>query len=255
MKQKIVILGTDCQSTRLLYHSLAKEFVIDRVILEQRTSRWKLITRRVQKIGLVLTVGQVLFQVLLVPFLRIGGRKRARFILQESGYLDLEIPLGKISHVTTVNSQDCRNMLAVLLPIIVIVSGTRIVSSETLRCVEAKFINIHAGITPQYRGVHGGYWALWNGDRQNCGVTVHLVDRGIDTGGVLYRTKIHVTGDDNFTTYPLLQICAGIGLLKLAIADILAGNDRVECGSYDSKLWHHPTLWGYLWVRFTKSIK
>ena len=42
---------------------------------------------------------------------------------------------------------------------------------------------MHAGITPQYRGVHGGYWAVVNNDPEHCGVTIHFVDKGIDTGG------------------------------------------------------------------------
>jgi methionyl-tRNA formyltransferase len=40
--------------------------------------------------------------------------------------------------------------------------------------INSKFVNIHVGITPKYRGVHGTYWALVNNDVENSGVTVHL---------------------------------------------------------------------------------
>jgi methionyl-tRNA formyltransferase len=46
---------------------------------------------------------------------------------------------------------------------------------------------VHAGITPRYRGTHGGYWVLLNNDPGHCGVTIHLVDPGIDTGSIVAR--------------------------------------------------------------------
>ena len=50
------------------------------------------------------------------------------------------------------------------------INGTRIISKATLGCVPAVFINTHVGITPTYRGVHGGYWSLVEGERARCGV-------------------------------------------------------------------------------------
>ena len=50
-------------------------------------------------------------------------------------------------------------------------------------------LNYHAGITPKYRGMNGGYWALATGDAGNFGATVHLVDAGVDTGGVLHQVR------------------------------------------------------------------
>ena len=66
-----------------------------------------------------------------------------------------------------------------------------------------------AGITPLYRGVHGAYWALAEGRRDLCGVTVHRVDAGIDTGEVLAQVLIDPTPQDNFVTYPWLQVAEG----------------------------------------------
>ena len=34
-----------------------------------------------------------------------------------------------------------------------------------LQSVEAIFVNTHVGITPKYRGVHGGYWSLVKNDK------------------------------------------------------------------------------------------
>ena len=117
-------------------------------------------------------------------------------------------------------------------------------------------MNIHAGITPAYRGVHGLYWALVNDDAEQAGVTVHLVDKGIDTGDVLYQKKIEITSKDNFSTYPLIQLGEGILLLKKAIDDFLKDDLKaVEVNTSKSRLWYHPTLLFYLKSRILKNIK
>jgi folate-dependent phosphoribosylglycinamide formyltransferase PurN len=78
-----------------------------------------------------------------------------------------------------------------------------------LQSTSAKFINTYTGITPLYRDVHGGYWALFQNDKENCDVTVLLVDEGIDTGNIIYQFLIQPTKHDNFSTYPLLQLSEG----------------------------------------------
>jgi methionyl-tRNA formyltransferase len=70
------------------------------------------------------------------------------------------------------------------------------------------------GITPEYRGVYGAYWALLNNDVENCGVTIHKVDKGIDTGALIKQAVIQIGNRDNFKTYPVHQYGVAIGLMK-----------------------------------------
>jgi methionyl-tRNA formyltransferase len=125
-----------------------------------------------------------------------------------------------------------------------------------LNSTDATFINTHLGITPKYRGVHGGYWSLANNDKANCGVTVHLVDSGIDTGGVLYQSKILPTKKDNFATYTYYQIGEGIIFMKKAITDFANSQLKETIPNVsESKLWYHPTIWTYLYKRIIKGVK
>jgi folate-dependent phosphoribosylglycinamide formyltransferase PurN len=126
-------------------------------------------------------VGQILFQILISNLL-ICYQKTTKEIINEN-LLDLtEIPKDKIKFVTSVNSETTIALLKAINPDLVIVNGTRIISKKVLSSINSKFVNIHVGITPKYRGVHGTYWALVNNDVENSGVTVHFVDEGIDTG-------------------------------------------------------------------------
>jgi hypothetical protein len=60
--------------------------------------------------------------------------------------------------------------------------------------VPSPFINYHAGINPKYRGQDPAYWARVQGDAEHAGITIHLVDEGVDTGAVLFQTCIDLSG-------------------------------------------------------------
>src|SRR5262252_1716564 len=141
-----------------------------------------------------------------------------------------------------------------LQPQAILVVGTRLIAEEVLRAIDAPFINYHAGITPKYRGVHGGYWAQAEGDPGNFGVTVHLVDRGIDTGEVLYQERLAPSANDNYSTFPYLQLVAALPLLERAARDAVNGTLRPEKLDLPSKLWSHPTLWQYIKTGLRRGV-
>lgn len=256
MNRKIIILGGKGQSTRVLYFALRDEFKITKVVLEEGISRVEFIKKRIKKLGFFKVLDQVFFQLLVIPFLTFEARKRIQEIFQIQGFVDSAIPSEIVSRVFSVNSEECRHVLKMEQPDIIIVNGTRIINKLTLSVSKALIVNTHAGITPKYRGVHGGYWALANNDSINCGVTIHKVDVGIDTGGILARGNIHPSSSDNFVTYPLLQLAAGILLLRSFLLEMQEGKKPKELDSdLESTLWSHPGAFEYIVIRLFKKVK
>lgn len=243
------------ESTNILFNALISDYEIETVILEEAVPRKEFLQKRIKKLGIGKVMGQVLFQISIAKYLGLISSKRRKEILSSFSLAADKIPSQKIIPVRSVNSRECIFALKKINPEIIIVNGTRIISKEVLNCVPAKFINIHAGITPKYRNVHGAYWALVNNDPENCGVTVHLVDSGIDTGNIIYQQQITISDDDNFNTYPVLQLAAGIKLLKKALSDIFQNTVTINKNNLESRIWHHPTLWQYLYYRFVHNIK
>jgi len=256
MKHKLVLLAGEDPSTAILFHALSRDFDLTRVILEAGVPRSTFIRRRIKKLGLLKVCGQILFQALAVPYLRRRSRQRMAEIGRRFDFHTAAIPAERITSVGSVNDPATIALLQSIQPDLVIVNGTRIIAKNVLEAIEAPFINLHAGITPLYRGVHGAYWALVEGERAACGVTLHLVDPGIDTGAVLGQVLIEPTPADSFVTYPLLQLGAGIPLLQRAIRDLLAGERHVQPHpALDSRLRTHPTVWEYLWYRVRFKIR
>ena len=129
------------------------------------------------------------------------------------------------------------------------VSQTRILSRKILECIPAAFINIHTGITPQYRGLHGAYWALVNNDAANCGVTIHMVDAGVDTGPIVAQARISPSASDSYFTYHWLQLATALPLLMHTVQAALAGRlvtNGPKQGVSSRQYYHH------VWVSFDR---
>lgn len=260
MDKKIIMIVGNWYYPKMVYQSLIGEFNIDHVIVDKGESTSKFLRRRINRLGITHVVGQLLFRIFAVSYINKTSKKRFQEILDENDIVEKEFDPQKTTKIDSINSEAGHALLRALNPDIVVIVTTRILSKKTLQAIDANFVNIHSGITPVYRGVHGGYWALVNKDYENCGVTVHLVDEGIDTGTILYQETItnKLTPKDNFMTYSYLQLAKALPLLKQAIRDIQSGNMRLIAHSdkhINSNLYYHPTLWFYLYHRWFKGVK
>lgn len=253
-KPSVLILSSSGGSLPIAYNYLIPHFVIDQVVIEESVSKKQLLKYRFKKLGLFKVIGQVQFM-LLSKLLSKQASARRQQIFEEYNLSDQTIPAQKISRVKSVNTKACRKILRQSKSDFILVNGTRIIGKKTLASTTKKFVNIHAGITPKYRGVHGGYWALASDDKENCGVTLHYVDAGVDTGDIIAQAIIHPTTKDTFITYPILQQKAGLDLLLNNSDFILAGRKGSERSDLESHQWFHPTFFGYLFKRLTKGVK
>jgi len=254
---KIILLCTEGESTTFVYNALKDKHPISHIVYEEKIDKKTFLKRRVKRLGYLRVIGQAIFQLTIPKILQITSKKRIEEIKHNYGLNDTPIlDESIIKQVRSINSKECIEFLKQEKPDLIIVNGTRIISKKVLNGIGATFINMHAGITPKYRGVHGGYWAMVNKDVANCGVTVHLVDSGIDTGGVLFQRNIVPNAADNFVTYPYLQTAEGTKLMVQAITDFSNGClKEKEVASSKSHLWYHPTIWYYLYIRLTKGIR
>ncbi len=253
---RVVLIAGPGEPTHIVFHALQATTGVVGVIIEEPVGAKQLLKRRLEKLGWPTVAGQIAFKLLVERALRLTAGARLQKIKAEFGLNDAPLPVEVVQHVPSINALEAIVALQALRPDVVVVQGTRIIAKRVLQSVPAPFINMHAGITPRYRGVHGGYWALATNDAAHCGVTVHLVDAGIDTGGILAQALIRPTPADSYVTYPLLQLAAGLPLLVQAVREAVAGTlqpktesaTAIEAtsGAVPSRLWSHPTLGRWL---------
>jgi methionyl-tRNA formyltransferase len=234
-------------------NALARRFGTITVLQEEPEPKWGILRRRIRLLGFTPALGQAICGVVLKMRAR-AMRSRIGTIMTAYN-LDPAAPAGlDIRPIGSVNAKSCRDALRALNPDVVAVYGTRIIRRDTLRAVRAPFINYHAGINPKYRGQHPGYWALVNGDPEHAGVTIHLVDEGVDTGAVLYQARVAFTPEDDITTYQWLQMAHALPLFAAAIEDALAQRLMPKGVDLPSRQWFPPTLWAYAWNGVMRGV-
>ena len=93
----------------------------------------------------------------------------------------------KVSHLCfeKINTEESIAQLKNFDPELFIVAGySTILKQKVLDIPQLGTINLHAGRLPEYRGGSPLNWQLINGE-EKAGISVILMDEGIDTGSVL----------------------------------------------------------------------
>lgn len=255
---KIVILSRNASSAQQIIEALDPSIQIEKILVDPGANRKKIFIKRIRKIGFPAFVGQLLFRFIVMPYLNSRSKERRQEL--SASYLKSRpsAPMPPVEYIENINSLEGSRLLNTAAPDAIVVATRRIISKSTLDRVSARFINIHDGIVPKYRGLFGAYWALVNGDREHCGATVHFIDQGLDTGPIIAQSNIadRLTAEDNFTTYPIHQLASALPFLNQALLDM--AHDRlvkVERASDVGKIRYIPTLWAYLYHRMDKGIK
>lgn len=85
--------------------------------------------------------------------------------------------------------------------------------------VKQKALNIHAGVSPYYRGTDCNFWALYDDNPHLVGTTIHLLSKGLDSGPILYHAM------SNLKTNPFVYTMSTV---KSAFHSI---SERIKNGS------------------------
>jgi len=83
--------------------------------------------------------------------------------------------------------------------IFVVVAYGHILTKDILEIPIIGSINIHASLLPAYRGSAPIQWAIINRERET-GVTTMFMDEGLDTGDILFSSKLEIAPDDTSAT-------------------------------------------------------
>ncbi len=105
--------------------------------------------------------------------------------------------------------------------IIICVMYEKILGPEYVN--NSKCINFHPGILPEYKGSGTFSWVIINGE-QKAGVSLHLIDRGLDTGDVIEIREFLIDKED--TAYSLFKRGEEViyRMFKNWYVDLLHGN-------------------------------
>jgi len=250
MYNKILLLSGIGWSSKLIANYLVSKGYEVTVIKEEKIPIRLLLKNRILRIGFFKVIDQVLFQVIIVSLLKVFSRHRINQIMKRFPVTNICFDQSiKIFNVQSINHPKVSELLKRLDYNLIVVNGTRIISPEIIKSTDKKIINTHCGITPEFRGSHGAYWAMHCGKSELAGVTIHIVEEGIDTGKILWQSQIDPQKGDCFLTYGYLQYLSALKGFDFVIGDLMDCREispSLVTNESFSRLWSTPGITDYI---------
>lgn len=220
---KIVALIRTSPGSNHYVNQVHRLYKIERVIIETMPSMKNRIKKKLKEHGLMGVITQGLTRV----YNKISERKNFpiyNHIFNDTwSILDYDI---KTETVDNINAQRTIDLLKEIKPDVVIVRGTSIIFNRTIESVPLT-LNLHAGLSPYYRGTHCSEWALFNWDPYNIGSTLHKVTPNIDGGNILGQVRIDIDPQDNIISIEAKMCAQGTSMLLDALRFIKDGKKLI----------------------------
>jgi methionyl-tRNA formyltransferase len=96
-----------------------------------------------------------------------------------------------------IQSGDFADELIKSRPDYVVTFGCSIIPATLLHSMPGKFIGIHLGLSPFYRGSGSNFWPFYFEELSCVGYTIMTLDKGIDTGSILYQERANLISSDD----------------------------------------------------------
>ena len=145
----------------------------------------------------------------------------------------------------SVNDVKLMDRLIDLEPELVVMAGFNQILKPCVLDAMPSVINIHPSLLPDFRGPHPEFWTIAEGATES-GVTLHLVDEGVDTGAIVAQESFEV---EPWLTGGQLQsraMAKGASLLERTLEEMdvssLVGRAQSSEGTYFRKVQHEDLV-------------
>ena len=96
-----------------------------------------------------------------------------------------------------------------------------ILKKDVINSSSAPIINLHISYLPWNRGAHPNFWSFF--DSTPSGVSIHLIDEGVDTGPIIYQRYVNFTKNESSFSKTYERLVTEIELLfKENIEEIIS---------------------------------
>ncbi|MCS3663479.1 folate-dependent phosphoribosylglycinamide formyltransferase PurN [Salinibacter ruber] len=119
--------------------------------------------------------------------------------------------------MTSINDEEAVGTVAAADADWVIYGGGGILSESFIDAADGRILNAHSGPLPEVRGMNACEWSLLLG--YEPAVTIHLINHGIDTGGVISEHPVPVRDGDSVEHFRKRAVALGVEALCQTVLD------------------------------------
>ena len=126
------------------------------------------------------------------------------------------------------NHVSAEHLLKAAQPDIIAFTGGGLIRKNILELSPRGVLNCHAGLLPRYRGMDVVEWAVLEAEGQSpqTGITLHLMDRGVDTGPIVRSLPMSPQEGENLQNLRARYLPAMVQLM-------LEGLDGLRTGRFE----------------------
>lgn len=135
----------------------------------------------------------------------------------------LDVPTLRVEDI---NAPEAAAFVRELSPDIVCVNGTNLLRDPMLDLIPALrlgIINLHTGLSPYSRGGNCNLFMLLERHPELAGITIHHIDRGIDSGDIIITARAAIEPDDTYELIEAKNYRLGIDMMVVAIRQLAEG--------------------------------
>lgn len=155
----------------------------------------------------------------------------------------------------SINDKQYVEKIARLKPDVIAVMGTSLLRKPIIAIPKLGILNMHTGLSPYYRGGFTNLWPIINKEPQYCGVTIHQLTPGIDSGGILYHGLPNIEERDSFPSINCKAIILGANLMVQAIKDLVSGEADIVEQWFNGKLFNNRNFNGFHAYRYSRLMR
>ena len=98
----------------------------------------------------------------------------------------------------------------------IIISGADLIKGQLLKMIRPKALNVHMGIAEKYRGLDSNLWAWYHNDYKSVGVTLHKLDKSLDTGKIFKSQNLKINKKTKIWHLRYLEYNLAVKLLMIS---------------------------------------
>lgn len=188
-KVKIALLAKSGSFSDQTFIHLSEHFKISHVLFEYKTKKDEIKT-------FIKTQGRIRFAFFLIKKIlqKFSLKKNYNESFDRIKYCDENNIAYNI--VQNHNSKESTEVLQKVNPDLIVICSSGIISQKLIDIPKIGIISGHPGWLPDYRGWDALRWAILK--KGTKGVTIHFIDKGIDTGDIIVQEKIESNNFRNF---------------------------------------------------------
>lgn len=192
-------------------------------IINAEKSKFIKLKNRLRKTGLKSTIKKIFQHYKIARCANQNSRNYLKEYALVNNIEDWNICLSKISKkegieyikVDNINSKEAVDYIKNKEVDILINAGGGIFKKSFISAPRIGILNAHMGFLPTFRGMNVLEWSLFHGHK--IGVTLHFIDRGIDTGDILLFREIPIERGDTINNLRAKSLVINIELILQGI--------------------------------------